>query len=314
MKKQLPTTLAQLIPPQDAESGYRYFEAADKCPFAPNETQFSKANAWWCAEASMLAYCDENFVRSAMPKNWTHEAIPCDPAGSTQAFAMVHPSVCIIAFRGTQLKPLEQVVKDTLADIEFLPIPALGLDDGALVHRGFWKEYEQVASLVSAQVAKAGDRKIWFTGHSLGGALAFLAGAKHTTAQGIYTFGMPFVGNRSLNQVAGVQGKLHRVVHASDFVPSLPPFPRYVHSATTHLIDQNGEFVQSQGFLAGFADAVSSSFLTGTVLVSNVTAAMSALGPHFDGPLNLLPPTGRARFLTDHSPLYYATHLFNLME
>ncbi len=40
-----------------------------------------------------------------------------------------------------------------------------------------------------------GSRRVWFTGHSLGGALATLAAGRYERAPEVYTFGAPRVGD-----------------------------------------------------------------------------------------------------------------------
>ncbi len=75
------------------------------------------------------------------------------------------------------------------------------------------------------------DTPLYFTGHSLGGALATLAAYKSlvykSTVQlaGLYTFGSPRTVQRPLAKMIDqeLSGKLYRVVNYLDVVPRLPP-------------------------------------------------------------------------------------------
>lgn len=76
----------------------------------------------------------------------------------------------VIAFPGTDS------IADLLADFDVTPtaVPALGR-----IHQGFYKAW----SAISAQVeSAAGDAPVTFVGHSLGAALALIAGASRVAA------------------------------------------------------------------------------------------------------------------------------------
>lgn len=76
------------------------------------------------------------------------------------------------------------------------------------MHEGFWyasdSAYEDVLSYVSA--AHADGKKIWLTGHSLGGANATIIAARlqwedGIPVQGLHTFGSPRVGNQDFKKL-----------------------------------------------------------------------------------------------------------------
>src|SRR6185436_8028300 len=104
----------------------------------------------------------------------------------------------IVAFRGTQThEPL-----DWITDAKFLPVGGPG--GFGLIHQGFHRALDAVFPQLLAAIERLRDngQNLWFTGHSLGGALALLAAwrvkvesqDKHW-AQGIYTFGQPSIGD-----------------------------------------------------------------------------------------------------------------------
>ena len=76
-----------------------------------------------------------------------------------------------------------------------------------------------------------GTKRVWITGHSLGGALAPVSSqALDAPSHGIfvecvYTYGQPRVGNQAYCRRLERQfaGRLTRVVNGSDIVPRLPP-------------------------------------------------------------------------------------------
>lgn len=55
-----PAIAANLLPPN---MNHDYFKCAAKHPFRHNENSFSLINAWWLAEAPLLAYADERFAK-----------------------------------------------------------------------------------------------------------------------------------------------------------------------------------------------------------------------------------------------------------
>ena len=95
-------------------------------------------------------------------------------------------------------------------------------------------------------------RNIWFTGHSLGGALATLA-ADRCIRQGamlglgdlggVYTFGSPLVGNRHFADGfnSRVRGRSFRFVNDQDGVTKVPPqFLGYCHVNTERFVGEDG--------------------------------------------------------------------------
>jgi hypothetical protein len=158
----------------------------------------------------------------------------------------------IVAFCGTE--PFD--VLDWLTDFKVDPVPgpfkgarwagvaAAGQD---MVHAGFFqslkalekkhKWWEKVQEMCASK-----ERPVYFTGHSLGGALALLAAVNNiandpNTAvkriRGVYTFGQAMIGNRALAAKASpLLGNLvYRHVNGYDLGPRLPgPFaPDFVH-------------------------------------------------------------------------------------
>jgi hypothetical protein len=75
------------------------------------------------------------------------------------------------------------------------------------VHAGFRVALRRIEDEVLSAVVsrlRAGDRQLWITGHSLGGALAVLMAARFRMegldVAGVYTFGQPKTGNRNFQR------------------------------------------------------------------------------------------------------------------
>ncbi len=129
----------------------------------------------------------------------------------------------VLSFRGTEPTKLVDVLTDALVEEHIWRN-----DEDEWVHRGFflsmdvlWPElFDRLSSL-------EGD--LYVTGHSLGGAMAVLAGRRildsdlvSPVLQGVYTFGQPMVGNdKFARQSKGLN--LHRHVYDPDLVTYLPP-------------------------------------------------------------------------------------------
>lgn len=116
------------------------------------------------------------------------------------------------------------------------------------VHRGFWKEITFVGASLAALLRDHGvSRKRFFvTGHSAGAALAtlaarFLHDAKVATADAVYVYASPRVGDR--RYAASYPLPLYRFETTDDLIPHFPPPPpfaprnwEYVHAGRRFLI------------------------------------------------------------------------------
>ncbi|KAF4453031.1 putative triacylglycerol lipase precursor [Fusarium austroafricanum] len=105
------------------------------------------------------------------------------------------------------------------------------LVSGCGVHTGFQNAWNEISKQATDAVSKARKAnpsfKVISTGHSLGGAVAALAGANLRvggTPVDIYTYGAPRVGNAQLSAfISGQAGGEYRITHDDDPVPRLPP-------------------------------------------------------------------------------------------
>ena len=91
-------------------------------------------------------------------------------------------------------KPISWLCNDVLADLMFLR-RKFAADPAVRVHRGFLREINKLWAKAIAPDLKAhtGGRPVWVTGHSLGAAMATLAGMYYPF-EAVVTFGEPRVG------------------------------------------------------------------------------------------------------------------------
>lgn len=218
---------------------YDYFQDHDPFPFAYDATSFSWVNAWWLAEASMLVYADEAFVRQRFGQAGFNHVRFFSRAG-TQCFVAAEDRFAIVAFRGTEIwkrgTPFDadRIIADLKTDVDVRRSP---WDREGTVHSGFKAALDDVWGDLQPEIAQlqAKGMRIWITGHSLGGALATLAADRLGSAQGVYTFGAPRVGDEQFR--AGFECPLFRVVDGHDFIAGVPPRSPYRHVGTLVRID-----------------------------------------------------------------------------
>lgn len=116
--------------------------------------------------------------------------------------------VALFAFRGTEMDMarLEHIIVAWMNNFDLVRTDFTYLPNCGALHKGFFKTFESTESLVNTQVSKfvRANYRIIFTGHSLGGGLANIAGmrymslyANHASKMEVITFGAPAgLGNR----------------------------------------------------------------------------------------------------------------------
>ncbi|MGP8298028.1 lipase family protein [Streptomyces inhibens] len=228
-------------------------------------TGYSVRHALCMARAAALAYKDEKTI-DATARDWGFDRVrhhhtrfrPPFPLEDTQAYTLGGHNMIITAFRGTEPTNL----RDWLSDATTPPWPGPG--GKGYVHYGFGEALESVWPQVRAAVDEFRDngQTVWFTGHSLGGALAMLAGAwlhfeePYVTANGVYTFGQPRTCDRLLSQEfnTAFSERMYRFVNNNDIVPQLPPEPAFHHVSALRYIDSKGAIHNTMPVLSGLFD------------------------------------------------------------
>ncbi|MFJ2187207.1 lipase family protein [Kitasatospora sp. NPDC087861] len=233
--------------------------------FDHHAKDYSLAHAYWLARAADLAYKGEDTI-DEQARAWGFTTVrhhrtrftPPFPLQDTQAYTMAGDDMIVTAFRGTEPKE----IRDWLSDATTPPWP--GPAGTGYVHYGFAEALTSVFPDVRDTLAdlRTGDQSVWFTGHSLGGALAMLVGARmyleepRLRADGVYTFGQPRTCDRTLAAAynKGFKERMYRFVNNNDIVPQLPPEPAYTHVDALKYIDSAGKVRDSMSVLGGLGD------------------------------------------------------------
>jgi triacylglycerol lipase len=199
---------------------------------------FSARTALTLARASEVAYyLDEALLRETVA-GWGMEPASVFNCDETEGFIALDDELLILAFRGTVS------VTDWLRNLK---IARTEMPMGR-VHEGLGAVWDEQIEPVLRSVADS-ERRIWITGHSLGGALATLAAARcheWLQAAGVCTFGQPLVGDRAFAKLfnRAFRDRFHRFVNDRDIVTRVPPAPMFAHVDERVHLGRDGGIVE----------------------------------------------------------------------
>jgi hypothetical protein len=214
-------------------------------PGANREIVYSRIAADILADISAWAYADcETLVDELHHRGIVGVKATCQQVSVSNypmlvvstAFFVRCGNVGVLAFRGTD--PLNAINFLTDANCQMTGLLSLGR-----VHSGFYRNVRSVWFDIVQHVQAAIDdpdestrlQALYITGHSLGAAMAALAGgiifgdsafmAWRKLLQGIYTYGQPMVGDKEFARICAARfgSLLFRHVYDHDLVPHLPP-------------------------------------------------------------------------------------------
>jgi hypothetical protein len=252
--------------------------------FDPAAAQFDVIDAYWLGELSRLVYRDD------LPGSRPRAAWLADVGFAELGFIDRHGTQCmlvgplaaaqsftIVVFRGTSQ------LRDWVTNLHAVPVRWAS---GGRVHGGFRRALGHVWRPLRRLLAgRAGP--LFCTGHSLGGALALLAGSL-LRPRAVYTYGAPRVGDRAFAATLA-PGTVHELVHGKDLVPRLPPGGpplRACAAGRRYLLTSDGRLLDAD----------------------------DAEG---DAGANVVPDERRwfepQPFLSDHAPVNYTARLRNLL-
>ncbi|PHH61629.1 hypothetical protein CDD80_1453 [Ophiocordyceps camponoti-rufipedis] len=195
------------------------------------------------AQYSMAAYCPtlhDGFDRSEICANSLERSCPNFDNTTTVAeflnqdfygvggYVASNPNRrhIVVAFKGSD------TLFDAHTDVSKGLVPSNDLCPGCFAHSGFYTALSRLRAhlehALRAELRKPGRRnyRIVITGHSLGGALATLAGLwlrNRGIRCDIYTYGAPLVGNAALaSHLSSQPGFTARVTNGHDLVTAIP--------------------------------------------------------------------------------------------
>lgn len=231
--------------------------------FRPDTTFYHPENAYCLGLASDLAYESANKV-TARCKTWglNFSRFIESPKASkrdTQLFVAANDKLVLVAFRGTEPKKLQ----DWLADANTMLIDG---PFGGRVHAGFHLALASVwpALLDTLRELPRNGQSLWFTGHSLGAALAALAVARlrdefDQPVHGLYTFGQPRIGDRTFERAYDQDNgsRSFRFVNNNDVVTRVPMRAMgFSHIGTFLYFDHDGHLRRDPHFWFSFLDRI----------------------------------------------------------
>ena len=193
---------------------------------ALQERKFDWNAALACGLASHLAYeMDGEKVERIAKDDFKFDECKFVTGENTECFLAWNDEVGLLSFRGTQSNSLS----DWLTDLDVRSVKR----HYGRVHRGFLNGFRAVSGQLEPLLHRISDRKLTFTGHSLGGALATVAAAEWqmiSPATMVYTFGQPAVGKRKCRDFLNAKyaGQFYRIVNDDDIVSMVPPGFKHV--------------------------------------------------------------------------------------
>ena len=231
----------------------------------PYKTIYDCGNAYWMARLALAVYTkkkdmekpDEDEILQDLKKEDSgFKSIIGFDKNSAQAMTVEHEEYLTIVFRGTD------EWEDWLDNINAIPTERLF----GSFHRGFYQSVMDLWARIEKSVKNLRameKRPVWFTGHSLGGAMAAIAAAIYVYEDrpfsGVYTFGQPRCMNRDAARIFNMEakGRFFRFQNNNDLVTRIPARAMgYSHVGTCIYISQERELCGSPGFWFKFLDAV----------------------------------------------------------
>lgn len=203
----------------------QYFDGLTLAATPPQLTSaFVQTNAWWLAELSRVIYrhsaSEDGMVlpdRRTVLENAGLTEVAFVNKGPTQASIISGGTFHALVFRGTE------GLEDWARNVEAFLVPWEGPGN---VHAGFLRALHEVWGELHPVLAQIAG-PVFYTGHSLGGAIAMLAAAHIEEARrplAVYTFGCPRCGNGKFAKEHPLRDRIYRFENNRDAVPLLPPF------------------------------------------------------------------------------------------
>ena len=210
------------------------------------------------AELAFACYWAEEYMRD-LCDHFGFAEIQYFNFDGAQSYIVGNEHDTIVACRGTEATDWN----DIRADLKVWKVVA---ETVGKVHGGFKDEVDHLWPELE-EALRANEKPLYFTGHSLGGAMAQICAARCKLSEidsdplEVQTFGSPRVGDR--RYINHCEIKKIRWVNNNDFVPRFPPaLFGYRHTGLEMYIDHEGQISGKSGVrrlvdgLKGFAKGV----------------------------------------------------------
>lgn len=270
-----------------------FFVDHDETEFDPEATKFNITNAWWMAEFSRLVYIEDvKFIKKTLKKIGFPKVKFFDIEGS-QALVAHNDESIIVAFAGTEL---DEGFEDILVDLEFYPTKA---EKGGYVHKGFKRGLDYIWDDILKYVRPLlENRSLWYTGHSLGAALATLATSR-LPAQGTYVFGSPRVGSKGFEK--NLRSPVYRIAKSRDIVTRIPTPPIYWHVGDLYFIGSKEQILKNPSWVEMLWERLGGTEWKVLWFLIQAIVFKAGLGIAL-------------KYLHDHSPYNYSVYIWNAID
>jgi len=242
-----------------------------KFTFDWKSSEYSETNAYWLSRLAWMSYRERPAIEQETKIFWRapevtfYESVKTD----AQCCTLEYPEGLLLAFRGTES------LKDWKMNLKF---PGHSTPDGE-VHSGFWdalqslwtqfpKTYSELERhqlkdkpvkpclKTALQSQLENQTPIYICGHSLGGAMALLAGFQMQrwklpgNVKGVYTWGQPRAAKESWIEKLIAEASFPVFLHfnVEDVVPRLPPCSfgyRHYHPIKS-IYDEEGRLITGE--------------------------------------------------------------------
>ena len=216
-----------------------------------NETTetFDFNNAYWMSWTALQAYRSSTVAREKLASvGLSNFKYFNDIKSGLQAFVSSNSQAVVVSFRGT-----DNLV-DAYLDLSFDQIDQKKFGIEGKLHRGFVQQLDSMWDGIKSEILSqsANQKPVYFTGHSLGSALATITAARllqeNINIAGVYLQSAPRVGNDTFKQFFNAQllSKTYRFTINDDIIPRLPPPSAAADNFGSLLPFEFGKWVTSQ--------------------------------------------------------------------
>ncbi len=178
-------------------------------------------------KASLIPDSEETGKRNSLTTSWRPRAMNSwqtfnNPETSAQAFICRNTSenFAVLAFRGTEPTSLKDIKANVKANLVETTVGTKKIE----MHSGYLNQFKSIQGEIETTLKdpKLKDYQLFFTGHSLGGALAITATRflANDITGACYTFGSPSVGTVDFD--IDITTPIYRIINHVDIVPRLP--------------------------------------------------------------------------------------------
>ena len=276
-----------LVKPGDATS---YFEVHHDRPFEAGAREYSPVNAWWLAELSRLIYKEGREEPEPSRGDLTRQDVLAR-FGLSEEFRRTDVAQCAVVapadgrFRAVVFRGSHDLI-DWATNFKAVPVP---WKPQGQVHEGFQEALDTVWTGLAGLLVGS-EAPVFFTGHSLGAALATLAAGRYEKASQLYSFGSPFVGDEDFRGTLG-HVTHYQVINNRDVVTTVPPCGTFLCAGRVHYITHQGNLL---------VEPTDDQIAADRLLRDRQGFVQKYLHLHF---------TDAPEPLADHSPVNYVAHL-----